>query len=62
MRDLEDQILKENLKKHKMNLEHQQDIILMEKKHQKALSDMRTALGFIFGQIGLQENQVPKDI
>ena len=23
---------------------------------------MKTALGFIFGKIGLQENQVPKDI
>lgn len=60
MKKLEDQILKEALKKHQMALEHQKDMVEVTQKHNRNLADMRAALGFVFGKMGLKDYDVPR--
>jgi len=61
-KELEDQVLKESLKRHKLALEHQKAAIEANGEHNRSSVELRAALGFVFGRVGMQDKDVPKGI
>ena len=56
-KELEDQVLKESLKRHKLALEHQKAAIEANSEHNRSLVELRAALGFVFGRVGMQDKE-----
>ena len=45
---------------YRMELEQKQKILEMSQKYDRQLRDMRACLGFLFGRVGMQKEDVPK--
>ena len=43
-------------------MEHEKAAIEANNRYNKKLVDLRNALGYVFGRIGMKENEVPNEI